>query len=124
MQKVVDNTILHTPFLDRFLWFPPEQHPLVCQVKLGNPSAQVKLESICLTCEDENNLSDTVINRQYARLPPSFALVPNLMILTHTLQLGGSNPETLAAAVRKVVEYGYDEINLNCGCPRCAAWIA
>ena len=33
-------------------------------------------------------------------------------------QLGGSDPETLAAAVKKVAEYGYDEINLNCGCPR------
>ena len=46
----------------RFLWFPPEQHPIVCQ-------------------------------------------------------LGGSNPETLAAAVKIVAKYGYDEINLNCGCP-------
>lgn len=46
----------------RFLWFPPEQHPIVCQ-------------------------------------------------------LGGSNPDSLAAAVKKVATYGYDEINLNCGCP-------
>ena len=46
----------------RFLWFPPEQHPIVCQ-------------------------------------------------------LGGSNPETLAAAAKVVAKYGYDEINLNCGCP-------
>ncbi|GAX83434.1 hypothetical protein CEUSTIGMA_g10859.t1 [Chlamydomonas eustigma] len=61
-EMVVDKTILHTPFLDKFLWFPPEQHPIVCQ-------------------------------------------------------LGGSDPATLAAAVKKVVEYGYDEINLNCGCP-------
>ena len=46
----------------RFLWFPPEQHPIVCQ-------------------------------------------------------LGGSNPQTLAAAAKVVARYGYDEINLNCGCP-------
>lgn len=46
----------------RFLWFPPEQHPIVCQ-------------------------------------------------------LGGSNPQTLAAAAKIVAKYGYDEINLNCGCP-------
>lgn len=46
----------------RFLWFPPEQHPIVCQ-------------------------------------------------------LGGSNPTTLAAAAKVVAKYGYDEINLNCGCP-------
>ena len=46
----------------RFLWFPPEQHPIVCQ-------------------------------------------------------LGGSNPQTLSAAAKVVARYGYDEINLNCGCP-------
>src|SRR5580704_407380 len=33
------------------------------------------------------------------------------------LQLGGSEPEELAAAARIGEEAGYDEINLNCGCP-------
>lgn len=33
------------------------------------------------------------------------------------LQLGGSDPAELAAAVRVAAPYGYDEINLNCGCP-------
>jgi tRNA-dihydrouridine synthase A len=33
------------------------------------------------------------------------------------LQLGGSEPEDLAAAARVGEEAGYDEINLNCGCP-------
>ena len=33
------------------------------------------------------------------------------------LQLGGSDPAELAAAVRVALPYGYDEINLNCGCP-------
>ncbi len=55
--------MLHTPQSDRFLWFPPEQHPIVCQ-------------------------------------------------------LGGSDPASLAAAAKVVDRYGYDEINLNCGCPR------
>lgn len=32
-------------------------------------------------------------------------------------QLGGSDPEELAEASRIVAQYGYDEINLNCGCP-------
>ena len=32
-------------------------------------------------------------------------------------QLGGSDPQELAQAARWVAEYGYDEINLNCGCP-------
>lgn len=33
------------------------------------------------------------------------------------LQLGGSDPRDLAAAARLGAEFGYDEINLNCGCP-------
>lgn len=61
-EMVVDKTILHTTARDKFLWFPPEQHPISCQ-------------------------------------------------------LGGSDPETLAEATKYVAEYGYDEINLNCGCP-------
>lgn len=33
------------------------------------------------------------------------------------LQLGGSDPAELAAAVRLALPFGYDEINLNVGCP-------
>ena len=33
------------------------------------------------------------------------------------LQLGGSDPAALAAAARIGAEFGYDEINLNVGCP-------
>ncbi len=33
------------------------------------------------------------------------------------LQLGGSEPEDLAACTRMGTEWGYDEVNLNCGCP-------
>lgn len=33
------------------------------------------------------------------------------------LQLGGSEPELLAQAARIGAEHGFDEINLNCGCP-------
>jgi len=33
------------------------------------------------------------------------------------LQLGGSEPAELAACARIGVRWGYDEINLNCGCP-------
>ncbi|KAG2489249.1 hypothetical protein HYH03_012269 [Edaphochlamys debaryana] len=61
-EMVVDKTVLHAHNLDKHLWFPPEQRPLV-------------------------------------------------------LQLGGSDPTTLAAAAARAVSYGYDEINLNCGCP-------
>lgn len=33
------------------------------------------------------------------------------------LQLGGSEPEHLAVAAKIGAQWGYDEINLNCGCP-------
>jgi tRNA-dihydrouridine synthase A len=33
------------------------------------------------------------------------------------LQLGGSDPADLAASAKWGENYGYDEINLNCGCP-------
>ena len=33
------------------------------------------------------------------------------------LQLGGSNPADLARCARWAQEWGYDEVNLNCGCP-------
>ena len=33
------------------------------------------------------------------------------------LQLGGSDPNLLAQASRMSAEWGFDEINLNCGCP-------
>jgi tRNA-dihydrouridine synthase A len=33
------------------------------------------------------------------------------------LQLGGSNPEWMASAARKAAGFGYDEININVGCP-------
>ena len=33
------------------------------------------------------------------------------------VQLGGSDPAQLAQATRIAAGYGYDEVNLNCGCP-------
>ena len=33
------------------------------------------------------------------------------------LQLGGADPSRLAEASRIGADFGYDEINLNCGCP-------
>lgn len=61
-EMIVDSTLIFNQDHDRFLSFPPEQHPISCQ-------------------------------------------------------LGGSNPETLGKAAAIVARYGYDEINLNCGCP-------
>ena len=33
------------------------------------------------------------------------------------MQLGGCDPDMLARAARLAEQRGYDEINLNCGCP-------
>jgi tRNA-dihydrouridine synthase A len=33
------------------------------------------------------------------------------------LQLGGSEPHDLAQCARLAAQWGYDEVNLNCGCP-------
>ena len=33
------------------------------------------------------------------------------------LQLGGSEPDDLAACAKMGEDFGYDEININCGCP-------
>ncbi len=33
------------------------------------------------------------------------------------LQLGGSEPADLAACAKLAERWGYDEVNLNCGCP-------
>lgn len=33
------------------------------------------------------------------------------------LQLGGSDPDELAQCARIAEDWGYDEVNLNCGCP-------
>lgn len=33
------------------------------------------------------------------------------------LQIGGSDPKDLATCAKIAEEYGYDEVNINCGCP-------
>lgn len=33
------------------------------------------------------------------------------------LQVGGSDPQALATSTRLAAKWGYDEVNLNCGCP-------
>ena len=37
-EMVVDNTLIHQPNRDRWLWFPPEQRPIVCQLGGSNPA--------------------------------------------------------------------------------------
>lgn len=64
--------------------------------------------------------------RLYTEMVTSAALVHGnrLHLLEHSreehpvaLQLGGADPDELARAARFGVEAGYDEINLNVGCP-------
>jgi tRNA-dihydrouridine synthase A len=64
--------------------------------------------------------------RLYTEMVTSAALVRGrqLRLLEHSqqehplaLQLGGSDPQELAQAARLGAEAGYDEINLNIGCP-------
>ncbi|MFC4763976.1 tRNA dihydrouridine(20/20a) synthase DusA [Dyella koreensis] len=64
--------------------------------------------------------------RLYTEMVTSAALVrgKQLRLLEHSqqehpvaLQLGGSEPKELAEAARYGAEAGYDEINLNVGCP-------
>jgi len=33
------------------------------------------------------------------------------------LQLGGNEPDKMAEAARVAEAFGYDEVNINCGCP-------
>lgn len=45
-EMVVDQTIIHTPFIDKFLWFPPEQHPIVCQLGGSDPTLLARAAAI------------------------------------------------------------------------------
>ena len=47
-----------------------------------------------------------------------FLLKFNLHEKPLALQIGGSNPKELSEASKIAEDYGYDEINLNLGCPR------
>ena len=63
----------------------------------------------------EMEVDQTLVHTDHPRLD-RFLDFP---LSTHpsVLQLGGSDPETLARATAVAAPYGYDEINLNCGCP-------
>ena len=56
--------------------------------------------------------ADAVIHGARERLI-GFSRVEHPLVL----QLGGSEPRKLAEAARIAEDFGYDEVNLNCGCP-------
>jgi tRNA-dihydrouridine synthase A len=76
-----------------------------CRYFLRGFSAQMLLYTEMIAAAD-------LVNGNYARLLEFDAEEHPV-----ALQLGGCDPQELAAAARKGEEAGYDEINLNCGCP-------
>ncbi len=57
-------------------------------------------------------VSNAIIKGDRSKLL-SFKKIPNYV----TLQIGGSNPKELSEACKIAEDYGYQEINLNLGCP-------
>jgi len=55
---------------------------------------------------------DTILHRDYKQIL-EFDEIEHPVVL----QLGGNDPERLGLAAKYAKELGYDEINLNCGCP-------
>ena len=105
---VVDQTILHTPFLDKFLWCAGRTHGDLLQLlQAADPPRQAE----CCTpgCPPSPLRPQAAAGRppHCRRFPPEQHPI--------VCQLGGSNPELLAKAAKIVERYGYDEININCG---------
>ena len=61
--------------------------------------------------------TEMIVANAIIRGDADFLLKFNLLEKPLALQIGGSVPKELAEAVRIAENYGYDEINLNLGCP-------
>jgi len=61
--------------------------------------------------------TEMIVANAIIRGDRDFHLKFNLLEKPLALQIGGSNPKELAQATKIAEEYGYDEINLNLGCP-------
>jgi len=61
--------------------------------------------------------TEMIVANAIIRGDRDFHLKFNLLEKPLALQIGGSNPKELAQAAKIAEEYGYDEINLNLGCP-------
>ena len=61
--------------------------------------------------------TEMVVDQAILHGDPDHLLGPGPVAGPVALQLGGSDPGDLAAAARVGAGYGYDEINLNVGCP-------
>ncbi len=45
-EMVVDKTLIHNPHSDKFLWFPEEQRPIVCQLGGSDPGELAQAAAI------------------------------------------------------------------------------
>ena len=119
---VVDQTILHTPFLDKFLWCvtiswgAAKRSAAVdddgaAAAVAGAAAIHIAVPRMaCNLCEAllcSGPGAIFVLPPAPRRFPPEQHPI--------VCQLGGSNPELLAKAAKIVERYGYDEININCG---------
>ena len=61
--------------------------------------------------------TEMIVANAIIRGDKDFLLKFNLLEKPLALQIGGSVPKELGEAVKIAEDYGYDEINLNLGCP-------
>jgi len=61
--------------------------------------------------------TEMIVAKAIIKGDKDFHLKFNLLEKPLALQLGGSDPKELALASKIATNYGYDEINLNLGCP-------
>lgn len=68
-----------------------------------------------VTLYTEMVVDNVILHRDPDELDPLLWLPPEQAPCV--LQLGGSDPKSMATAASKAERYGYREININCGCP-------
>ena len=61
--------------------------------------------------------TEMIVDKAIIKGDRDFLLKFNLLEKPLVLQIGGSNPKELAEATKIAENYGYDEVNLNLGCP-------
>ena len=97
--QVVDKTILHTHNLDKFLWFPPEQRPLVLQLGGSDPETLAAAAAAAYRYGGPCGRAGPWQEKEERSI----------------LRFAGRPWPCLTAHSRAPAPEGYDEINLNCG---------
>lgn len=90
----------------RWLWFPPEQHPIVCQLGGSNPESLAAAAKIVV---EYGYVWQGSWRGCYSNL--ASLVVPGLLVCKC------SSAATYGCAHNILTFRRYDEINLNCGCP-------